>query len=69
MAVRRTRLGHSDARTSMLYSHVVSEDGRRFAARLGDLLAKPETPVIGGRKCVILVSSGAKFEVAGSASD
>jgi integrase len=40
MAVRQTRLGHSDARTTMLYSHVVSEDGRRFAARLGDLLTK-----------------------------
>jgi len=45
MAVRQTRLGHSDARTTMLYSHVVSEDGRRFAARLGDLL-KSETPVM-----------------------
>ncbi len=40
MAVRQTHLGHSDARTTMLYSHVVSEDGRRFAARLGDLLTK-----------------------------
>jgi integrase len=46
MPVRQTRLGHSDARTTMLYSHVVSEDGRRFAARLGDLLAKSETPVM-----------------------
>lgn len=46
MAVRQTRLGHSDARTTMLYSHVVSEDGRRFAARLGDLLTKSETPVM-----------------------
>jgi integrase len=46
MAVRQTRLGHSDARTTMLYSHVVSEDGRRFAARLGDLLTKSETSVM-----------------------
>ena len=46
MAVRQTRLGHSDARTTMLYSHVVSEDGRRFAARLGNLLTKSETPVM-----------------------
>ena len=46
MAVRQTRLGHSDARTTMLYSHAVSEDGRRFAARLGDLLTKSETPVM-----------------------
>ena len=46
MAVRQTRLGHSDSRTTMLYSHVVSEDGRRFAARLGELLTKSETPVM-----------------------
>jgi integrase len=46
MAVRQTRLGHTDARTTMLYSHAVSEDGRRFAARLGDLLTKSETPVM-----------------------
>jgi hypothetical protein len=46
MAVRQTRLGHSDARTTMLYSQVVSEDGRRFAARLGDLLTKSEAPVM-----------------------
>lgn len=38
MAVRQGRLGHSDPRTTMMYSHVVSEDGRRFAAKLGDLL-------------------------------
>ena len=31
MAVRQSRLGHSDARTTMLYTHVVSEDGRQFA--------------------------------------
>ena len=38
MAVRQTRLGHTDARTTMMYSHVVSEDGKRIAARLGELL-------------------------------
>jgi integrase len=38
MAVRQTRLGHTDARTTMLYSHVVSEDRKRIAARLGELL-------------------------------
>jgi integrase len=38
MAVRQGRPGHTDARTTMLYSHVVSEDGRKFAARLGELL-------------------------------
>jgi integrase len=46
LAVRQTRLGHTDARTTMMYSHVVSEDGRRIAARLGDLLtSSPALPV------------------------
>ena len=43
MAVRQSRLGHSDARTTMLYSHVVSQDGKQFAARLGDLLTSEIT--------------------------
>jgi len=38
MATRQNRLGHSDARTTMQYTHVVSEDGRKIAARFGDLL-------------------------------
>ena len=38
MATRQNRLGHSDARTTMRYTHVVSEDGRKIAARLGELL-------------------------------
>lgn len=38
MATRQNRLGHSDARMTMRYTHVVSEDGRKIAARLGDLL-------------------------------
>ncbi len=38
IAVRQDRLGHSDARTTMMYSHVASEDGRQFAAKLGGLL-------------------------------
>jgi integrase len=46
MAVRQSRLGHSDARTTMLYSHVVSEDGRQFAARLGELLTAPVTALV-----------------------
>lgn len=45
MAVRQGRLGHTDARTTMLYSHVVSEDGRRFAARLGELLVPAQALV------------------------
>ena len=38
MATRQNRLGHSDARTTMKYTHVVSEDGRKIAARFGELL-------------------------------
>ena len=46
MAVRQTRLGHSDARTTMKYSHVVSEDGKQFASRLGELLVPTTMPVM-----------------------
>jgi integrase len=38
MATRQNRLGQSDARTTMGYTHAISEDGRRFAARLGQML-------------------------------
>lgn len=38
MAVRQSRLGHSDPRTTMMYTHVVSEAGRKIAARFGELL-------------------------------
>jgi integrase len=38
MAVRQSRLGHSDPRTTMMYTHIVSEDGRKIAARFGELL-------------------------------
>jgi hypothetical protein len=31
-------LGQSDARTTMGYTHAMSEDARRFAARLGQML-------------------------------
>jgi integrase len=37
-AVRMDRMGHSDARMMMNYTHVASEDGRLFAAKLGRLL-------------------------------
>jgi integrase len=37
-AVRMHRMGHSDARMMMNYTHVASEDGRLFAAKLGRLL-------------------------------
>jgi len=43
IAVRQSRLGHSDARTTMLYTHVVSEDGRKIAARFGKLPTSPST--------------------------
>jgi len=39
MATRQIRLGHSDPRTTMKYTHTISEDGRKIAARLGELLA------------------------------
>ncbi len=38
IATRQNRLGQSDARTTMGYTHAISEDGRRFAARIGELL-------------------------------
>jgi site-specific recombinase XerD len=38
IATRQSRLGQSDARTTMGYTHAMSEDGRRFAACLGQLL-------------------------------
>jgi integrase len=38
MATRQNRLGHSDARTTMRYTHTISEDSRKIAARFGELL-------------------------------
>jgi integrase len=38
MATRLNRLGQSDARTTMGYTHAITEDGRRFAAYLGQQL-------------------------------
>jgi integrase len=46
MATRQNRLGHSDARTTMRYTHVISEDGRKIAARLGALLTCSPTAAI-----------------------
>lgn len=39
MATRLNRLGQSDARTAMGYTHAISQDGRRFAAYLGQQLS------------------------------
>jgi integrase len=46
MATRQNRLGHSDPRVTMRYTHVVSEDGRKIAARFGALLTSPEPPMM-----------------------
>lgn len=35
IATRQNRLGQSDPRTTMSYTHAVSQDGRRFAEELG----------------------------------
>jgi integrase len=46
MATRQNRLGHSDARTTMKYTHVISEDGRKIAARIGELLTSSPTVTV-----------------------
>ena len=38
MAVRKNRLGHADAQTTMDYTHAVTADERRIAAELGRIL-------------------------------
>jgi integrase len=38
IATRQNRLGQSDARTTMGYTHAMSQDGRIFAARFGQML-------------------------------
>lgn len=38
MAVRLNRLGHSEAQTTMNYTHAVTADGRRVAGELGRIL-------------------------------
>jgi integrase len=43
VAVRMDRMGHSDPRMMVNYTHVASEDGRLFAARVGRLLEPRET--------------------------
>jgi hypothetical protein len=58
MALRQDRLGHSDARTTMMYSHVVSEDGRILVAKLGDFTCAVEI-CYASRERVILVPNGA----------
>jgi integrase len=46
MATRQNRLGHSDAKTTMKYTHVISEDGRKIAARFGELLTPSALPTM-----------------------
>jgi integrase len=36
--IRQARLGHVDPSTTLLYSHLVSEDDRRVSAQLGNLV-------------------------------
>ena len=38
MAVRQNRLGHTDAQTTMDYTHAVTADERRIAAEPGRIL-------------------------------
>jgi hypothetical protein len=38
IAVRMNRLGHSEARTTMNYTHVVTSDERKAAEELGKIL-------------------------------
>jgi hypothetical protein len=53
MATRQNRLGHSDPRTTMKYTHTISEDGRKIAARLGELLASsPLAATMQSGKCL-----------------
>jgi hypothetical protein len=46
MATRQNRLGRSDGRTTMRYAHEISEDGRKIAARFGELLTCSPTAAI-----------------------
>jgi integrase len=46
MATRQNRLGHSDAHTTMRYTHVISEDGRKIAARFRELLTCSPTAAL-----------------------
>jgi integrase len=47
MATRQNRLGHSDARMTLRYTHVVSEDGRKIAARFGEpLTSSPDATMM-----------------------
>ena len=45
-ATRTNRLGHSDPRVTMKYTHVVSEDGCKIAARFGELLTETAFPTV-----------------------
>jgi integrase len=40
MKVRQERLGHVDPNTTMNYTHLVSEDDRMLAAKLGEFFAQ-----------------------------
>jgi integrase len=46
LRVRQDRLGHVDPKTTMLYTHTVSEDERTVAEQLGELSAGNSLPKI-----------------------
>ena len=53
------RVGHGSAETTLLYSHAVGEDDRKFSAWLGSQLnpnPRPKSPdsVVNGRKLFIV---------------
>jgi integrase len=45
-ATRLNRLGQSEPKTTLGYTHTVSEDGRKIAARFGELLTETALPTI-----------------------
>jgi integrase len=54
--VRQLRLGHTDARTTMNYTHARSQDGRRVAAQFGEVL-RPNAPNLGVTESVVPTKS------------
>ena len=40
MKVRQDRLGHADPRTTMGYTHLIGDDDRKVAEKLGEFFAQ-----------------------------
>ena len=68
MTARQGRARHSEARTTMRYSHTVSEEGRRFTARLIALLM-PEIPVVTTGRLIFVPQLALKLSEEKAASD